>query len=404
MFNNAYLWIIKFLVLVLVLWTWAIFSWEAKNFSEQYNFSKIFIIASVVFLELTFILFFIYKAYEEPISKVVNWIKYFLNWFEKESNNEFNTKTINPNIKFIIQFFKQIVSSLKWIKSEFLHWKEIKSEVSLAKEIQWKMLQKKLLEVPSLSIVMTSKPAWEVGWDSFDILKSDHSENYYIYVWDATWHWVWAWFIMTMVNSLIEWFIKNYTSGSDILAKTNLVLKPRLKANLLMSLLLVRWDEENKRLFMTWAGHEYLIIYKQKLNKTFKIKSGWVALWMVKDISKILKEVEIKVDPGDIIVLYSDWVTEAINKPRKDWTEELFWEDRIIKAIQSAPNLPWEYYKTSISVYKSISMELSKFMWYKHTQLDDITLWVIQIKPKWFDTKKDFDLEISKEFIAEWNW
>ena len=116
MFNNAYLWIIKFLVLVLVLWTWAIFSWEAKNFSEQYNFSKIFIIASVVFLELTFILFFIYKAYEEPISKVVNWIKYFLNWFEKESNNEFNTKTINPNIKFIIQFFKQIVSSLKWIK------------------------------------------------------------------------------------------------------------------------------------------------------------------------------------------------------------------------------------------------------------------------------------------------
>jgi hypothetical protein len=27
---------------------------------------------------------------------------------------------------------------------------------------------------------------------------------------------------------------------------------------------------------------------------------------MVKDISKILKEVEIKVDPGDIIVLYSD--------------------------------------------------------------------------------------------------
>jgi hypothetical protein len=27
---------------------------------------------------------------------------------------------------------------------------------------------------------------------------------------------------------------------------------------------------------------------------------------MVKDISKILKEVEIKVEPGDIIVLYSD--------------------------------------------------------------------------------------------------
>jgi hypothetical protein len=41
-----------------------------------------------------------------------------------------------------------------------------------------------------------------------------------------------------------------------------------------MSLLLVRWNEAEKRIFMTGAGHEYLIIYKQRLNKTFKVKSG----------------------------------------------------------------------------------------------------------------------------------
>ena len=125
---------------------------------------------------------------------------------------------------------------------------------------------------------------------------------------------------------------------------------------------------------------------------------------LVKDISKILKEVEIKIDRWDIIVLYSDWVTEAINKPTKDWKEMLFWEDRLMEAIQSAPEVPWEWYKTSISVYKNISIALSRFMWYKHTQLDDVTLWVIQYKPENYNPEKDFKKEIDDQFITEWKW
>jgi len=39
---------------------------------------------------------------------------------------------------------------------------------------------------------------------------------------------------------------------------------------------------------------------------------------MIKDVSKLLKEQEIKFEPNDIIVLYSDGITEAINKPTKD--------------------------------------------------------------------------------------
>jgi hypothetical protein len=41
-----------------------------------------------------------------------------------------------------------------------------------------------------------------------------------------------------------------------------------------MSLLLVRWDDKNKKMYMTGAGHEYLMIYKQKQKKCFRIKSG----------------------------------------------------------------------------------------------------------------------------------
>lgn len=402
MFKNLATLTIK-LGLFFLLIVWAIAILYSEDISSAIFLNKSVLILIILFLEFFVLLIYINVFYEKPIKNLETSVKFFLLW-DNSNSEKYMKNTINPHINYIIQFFQRVIFSLKNIKDEFLHGKEIKWEVWLAKEIQEKMLWKKMIDVPSLNIVMRSKPAWEVWGDSYDIIKSDNSQNYYIYVWDATWHWVWAWFIMTMVNTLIEWFIKNYESWADILAKTNQVLKPRLKANLLMSLLLVRWDEEEKRVFMTWAWHEYLMIYKQKLKKTFKIKSGWVALWMVKNISKILKEVEIKIDRWDIIVLYSDWVTEAINKPTKDWKEILFWEDRLMDAIQSAPEVPWEWYKTSISVYKNISIALSRFMWYKHTQLDDITLWVIQYKPENYNPEKDFKKEIDDQFITEWKW
>lgn len=344
---------------------------------------------------------YVKKVFYQPIVDLEMIIKRFITWEFKNENIKFE-KNNNPSLNFILIFFNQVINSLKNIKDEFIQGKEIKSEVDLWKEIQWKMLNKKLLTIPSLDILIKSKPAWEIGWDSYDIIKQ--KDSYYIYVWDATGHWVGAWFIMIMVNALISWFAKVFKSGAIILSKTNEILKPRIKANLLMTLLLVRWDEEEKKIFMTWAGHEYLMIYKQNQKKAYKIKSGWVALWMIKDISTLIKEKEIKFEKNDIIVLYSDWVTEAINKSSKDWFEEMFWEQRLIDSIENAPNWVWKNYKTANSVFNNITIELSRFMWYKHTQLDDVTLAVIHYKWTEIKNESDFNNEIKQDYITEWNW
>jgi serine phosphatase RsbU (regulator of sigma subunit) len=146
------------------------------------------------------------------------------------------------------------------------------------------------------------------------------------------------------------------------------------------------------------------MIYKQSTRKVYKIKSGWVAIWMIKDIWKLIKEQEIKFEPWDIAVLYSDGITEAINARKRDWNEELFGEQRLEEAILKAPNMHTEEYKTARSVFNNITIQLSKFMWYKYVQLDDITLATIQYKPEGYDVKKDFKTDIPKDFITEWYW
>ena len=337
--------------------------------------------------------------YERPLISLELTIKKFLVWALKEEDiKEF--RTWNPQLDYIVLFFKKTIHTLKDIKSEFIHGKAIKWEVELWKEIQWKLLNKKIIDVPDLEIVAKSLPAWEIGGDSYDVIKQ--KDNYFIYVWDATGHWVGAGFIMMMVNSLISAYAKVTEKWNHILSLTNDIIKPRVKANLLMSVLLIRWNASTKKMYMTWAGHEYLMIYKHNQEKCFTIKSGWVAIWMVSDIHKLIQEKEISFEENDIIVLYSDGITEAINKPSRDWTEEMFWEDRLKHTIESAPDVWW--IKTARTVFKNISIQLSKFMWYKFTQLDDITLVTVQYKSDRYQPENDVSEVLEEDLITEWNW
>jgi len=114
-----------------------------------------------------------------------------------------------------------------------------------------------------------------------------------------------------------------------------------------------------------------------------------VALGMTKNIHKLLKEKEISFEPNDVAILYSDGITEAINKPRRDGTEAMFGEDMLVRAIQDAPEIGEAKIKTAKSIFKNISISLSSFMGYKYIQLDDITLATVQYMSPEYKKEED---------------
>ena len=362
---------------------------------------QIQIICIIFIIQYTILICFIRYFYYSPIQELEYAIKKFLTGQFKNQKLIYK-RHFNPSVDYILNFFTKTLFTLKNIKNEFTHGKEIKSEVEIAREIQWKTFSQKPTTIPEFDLVASSKPAGEIWWDSYDAILTD--DDYYVYVWDATGHGVGAGFIMMMVNSLVHGFAEVYQSWADILTHTNRIVKPRIKANLLMTVLLIRWNLAEKKLYMTGAGHEYLMIYKKKQNKCFQIRSGGAAIGMVKNISKLLKEQQIKFEKDDIVILYSDGITEAINRSQKDWHQEFFWEDRLIQAIEESPNAPNCNYKTARSVYNNITIELSKFMWYKHVQLDDITLAVIHYKWDQYNSENDMPADIPDELLTEWRW
>lgn len=307
---------------------------------------------------------------------------------------------LNPDLTFAGDFFVRSLQILKNFKDEFHSGRVLRSEVELAADIQKHVLKKTYPRIPSLDIVADTKSATEVGGDSYDVIAQ--GDNYYIYLGDVTGHGVASGFVMMVVNALISGFSKMLTNSAEILARTNEILKPRVKSNMLMSLLMVRWDEKDKRLFMTGAGHEYLLVYKKSKNAVFKIKSGGVALGMTRDISKILKEVQVSFEPGDCLVMYTDGITEARNGPKE--SNLMFGIDRLMEVIQNTGE------KTARTIFQNITIELSKFMGYGHRQFDDITLIVVHYRQEESPlvtgeiTTSPDQIHIPNEFITEWNW
>lgn len=220
---------------------------------------------------LPIVYYIIYKAYIAPIHELNKNISRFMTGIDEEPDLAPNTWSKGMNN--VISFFIKSLQILRVFKQELRDGRKLRSEVEIASEIQKHVIANEATIVPSLEIAMATCPASEVGGDSLDIIPGKNN-NYYMYVGDVTGHGVPSGFVMMMVNALTSAFVSAEESSAKVLAETNRILKPRIKQNMMMSAVMLRWNETQKALYYTGAGHEFILVYSRRENKVFKIKSG----------------------------------------------------------------------------------------------------------------------------------
>jgi serine phosphatase RsbU (regulator of sigma subunit) len=342
---------------------------------------------------LPVIYFILYKAYIKPIQNLNRNISRFMTGIDEDP--DLVPDTWSRGMNNVISFFIKSLQILRVFKQELRDGRKLRSEVEIASEIQKNVIANETVVVPSLEIAIASSPASEVWWDSLDIIPG-RNDNYYMYIGDVTGHGVPSGFVMMMVNALVSAFVVSEESSARVMSETNRILKPRIKQNMMMSSVMLRWNEKKKALYYTWAWHEFILIYSKRENKVFKVKSGWVALGMMRDASKLYKEQQIRFEVDDIIILYTDGITEARHLSEQNWL--LFGIDRIVESIMKTGE------KTSDNIFKQITIDLSAYMGYKHKQYDDITLFVARYKGGPGITIANIPDSIDQRNITEWNW
>lgn len=287
----------------------------------------------------------------------------------------------------ISHFFNAITHSLERVSTDIKEHRRISSELNLAQKIQRDLLPQSNPDIPELDIIAKTRPAAEIGGDSFDFINK--GDRTFMHIGDVTGHGVPSGLVMMIVDTLLNTFADMVQTSHQLLTQANKYLKPRIQSTMFMTMVMLRWEHVSKEMYYTGAGHETLVHYKAA-DKTYEnLKCGGIALGMVPDNEKLIKEEKLNFQPGDMIILYSDGIVEARNMEG-----EMFGAERLLKIVEKqAPKT-----EHAEELFQRISSELTHFIG-DHIQDDDMTLIVIRHgdKPATAETAETKDTTQWKE-------
>ncbi len=288
---------------------------------------------------------------------------------------DFQTNHLINNLFFLIAT-SVIAVSINYvkhllIKKEFYLMCELKtardsiwSEMELAKRIQTALLPDKE-KIKGYEIAATMIPAKEVGGDYYDIIETPKGDQW-VTIGDVSGHGVDSGLIMMMAQTSILSKVNNNGScgPAELLSSINGIIREnisRLGSDHYMTMMALRLNPSG----MTIAGkHQDLIIYRAALNKVENVAIPGTWLGITDDISKSLEEVSVEINTGDVVLLYTDGLTEAANS-----RGEMFEQAGLEQALNKFADLP---------VGKIRDKIIEEVMNYQEKQSDDMTLVVIK--------------------------
>ena len=149
-------------------------------------------------------------------------------------------------------------------------------------------------------------------------------------------------------------------------------------------------------MYYTWAWHETILLYSKSSWTVENIKSWWIALKMVQEIGYLIEEKELIFEKWDVIILYSDRITEWKNQ---FW--EMYWLKKLINVLET-------YWSWDIeNIFDWFTSDYSEFVW-SHPQEDDLTIFILKnTGHHWKEPKIDIWIKQSNvNWITrmQWSW
>lgn len=325
---------------------------------QTVSLSVVFI-GALVFLVLIGLL--VYLNFSRPFSVILFQVQALL---AGKPYKKIYTDRIDE-IGVLAYFFNQVTKGFKEVSSDLQDRERMIDELTVAAQLQRDILPLESPFIDGLQVVVKNKPATEVGGDSFDIYTA--KDKTYIYVGDVTGHGVSAGLMMTMVNSLVAVFADVCNSAFEVIVNVNKYIKKHVKKAMFMTMVMLCFDNKTKKLTFVGAGHEHILVYRHGAGTVEAILSGGLALGMVPDNSKVIKEREIILEDGDFVILYTDGITEARNS-----AEELYGLERLKAAVKEYAS---QYSAEGVNYH--IAKDVTTFMG-THKQDDDMTLIVMK--------------------------
>ena len=184
------------------------------------------------------------------------------------------------------------------------------------------------------SIAVKYFPHLLIGGDFYDVVQLPNGKTGLVIA-DVSGKGVSAAIIMAVAQSNLRYIAKMGLGPAQTLKKLNAEIIHSMRADMFITITLAEIEADASKITIARAGHELPIIYKAKERKCVEIRSMGMAVGMVEPeiFDESIEEVTVDFEANDILVLYTDGLTEASNAEGQEYTSE-----SLLKTIKQLAN------------------------------------------------------------------
>ena len=205
----------------------------------------------------------------------------------------------------------------------------LRNELDVASRMQRSILPTVFPTLERAKVYGAMEPAREVGGDFFDLVKLEHG-TYGIAIADVSGKGVPAALFMMSSRTLLKGAAIATPEPDKVLAEVNELLEEDNDASMFVTVFYAVFNPRDGRLTYSNGGHNPpLLVHADGSSELLPTTSG-VALGVMPDIE--YEQETFQMAPGDLVVFYTDGVTEAI-----DEAEEEFGVERLQAVFREDP-------------------------------------------------------------------
>lgn len=250
---------------------------------------------------------------------------------------------------------------------EQLDKKRMEEELNLAKDIQAGLLPTPIPQIPGFDVAATNISSRQVGGDYFDIMElKDH--GHLLAIADVTGKGVPASLLMANLQSMLHALAPLDVTIEDATGRINDIIHVNTPPDKFITFFWGKIDAQGYTFKYVNAGHNPPMVFHEGKEQPTLLEDGGVILGAMPTLMPYNGN-DYQFQPGDILVFFTDGVTEAMNPEQ---TEE-YEEHRLIECVNRNRD------KSSQEIMGAVIEDINTFS--HHIQYDDITMIVLKVKP-----------------------
>ncbi|MCP3029236.1 PP2C family protein-serine/threonine phosphatase [Halobacillus sp. A5] len=218
---------------------------------------------------------------------------------------------------------------------------ELKSEISVAANMQKTLLATDKPQIDGLEVGAVSIPAKQMNGDYYHFVKDDNGALG-VAVADVVGKGVPAALCMSMIKYSMDSFPENRMDPDVILGSLNRVVERNVDSSMFITMFYGLYNINNHTFRYSSAGHEPGYYYDSSQDKFEEIDASGLVLGVSSEAT--YEQCTKKVNVGDMIIMLTDGVTECRQGDR------FIEEDEVLEIIQKYAHLPAQ--ETVEQVYK----------------------------------------------------